>query len=252
MVVGPDPLVLKSFNYHKSYLPLSTIECRMEVFNLYGKIISKEQLPIGGLSVQAFDEDPVLNPEDLLGSSVSDQDGLFSIQFDKSKFDDLLEAFDRTPDVFLRIKETNNTQLIKTRVTKTKKEIQYHIRTDPSTPNSMAPDPYSGNARRMLNMLAEVGDLLGIEYRFNLDLLNKGDLPEEVKKKISEFVDGYQDRRYNLDQLIVILSSLVDSLAEETRVGRIGYDGPQVPRLPRRTPYDQVIIWPKQEKFKWE
>ena len=57
--------------------------------------------------------------------------------------------------------------------------------------------------------------------------------------------------RYNFDQLIVILSSLVDSLAEETRVGGIGYDGPQVPRRPRRETYDQVIIWPRQEAFKW-
>lgn len=223
----------------------------MEVFDLKGKIISKEQHPMASLQIEAFDADPILKPNDLLGNSSTDSEGVFTIQFDRSKFHDFWEALDGTPDVFVLIKDQEGKQLIKTREAKTKKEIQYHIRHDPSTPNSKAPDPYSGNARRMLNMLAEVGELIGIEYRINLDLLNKGDLPEEIRKEIKEFVDGHQDRRYNFDQFIVVLNSLVDSLAEETRIGRIGYDGPQVPRSPRREPYDQVIIWPRQEGFKW-
>lgn len=100
-------------------------------------------------------------------------------------------------------------------------------------------------------MLGEVGDLISKEYRINLDLLNNGDLPNEVRKELNEFVTGHLNRRYNFEQFIVVLHSLIDSLGEETRVGNIGYDGPQVPRFPKREPYDQVIIWPRQEAFKW-
>lgn len=213
----------------------------MEIFDLKGKIISKEQLPLAKLQIEAFDADPIFEPNDLLGNSATDSNGIFSIQFDKSKFDDIWELLDGTPDVFLLIRDKEGKQLIKTREAKTKKEIQYHIRHDPSTPDPKAPDPYSGNARRMLNMLAEVGELIGIEYRINLDLLNKGELPEEVRKGISEFVNGHVDRRYNYDQFIVVLHSLINSLAEEIHVGSIGYDGPQVPKFPRREPYDHRL-----------
>jgi hypothetical protein len=50
---------------------------------------------------------------------------------------------------------------------------------------------------------------------------------------------------------MIMLTTLVDSYFEELRIGKIGYDGPQVPRQPRRVPYDQVITWPKEEEFKW-
>jgi hypothetical protein len=223
----------------------------MDIYDLKGRVISKEKVPIAKLQIEAFDEDPIFDTDDLLGTSATDSEGLFSIQFDKSKFDDIWETLDGTPDVFLLVRDKKGRQLIKTKEAKTKREIQYHIRHDPSNPNPEAPDPYSGNARRMLNMLGEVGDLINKEYRINLDLLNRGDLPEEIRKDINEFVGGHVDRRYNHDQFIVVLQSLVDTLAEVTRVGSIGYDGPQVPRLPKREPYDQVIVWPRQEKFKW-
>ncbi len=223
----------------------------MEIFDLKGKIISKQQIPLDNLEVDAYDADPIFEPSDLLGKSATDSNGIFSIQFDKSKFDNIWEALDGTPDVFLLIKDQESKPLIKTREAKTKKEIQYQIRQAPSTPDPKAPDLYSGNARRMLNMLAEVGELIGIEYRINLDLLNKGELSEDIRKDIMEFINGHVDRRYNFDQIIVVLHSLVNSFAEEIRVGSIGYDGPQVPRLPRRVAYDQVITWPRQEAFKW-
>lgn len=224
----------------------------MEIYDLRGKIISKEQLPLTNLQIEAFDADPIFERNDPLGNSATDSNGIFSIQFDKSKFDDIWEVLDGTPDVFLLIRDKEGRQLIKTREAKTKKEIEYHVRNDPSTPDPNAPDPYSGNARRMLNMLGEVGDLISKEYRINLDLLNNGDLPNEVRKELNEFVTGHLNRRYNFEQFIVVLHSLIDSLGEETRVGNIGYDGPQVPRFPKREPYDQVIIWPRQETFKWE
>ena len=100
----------------------------MESFDLNGKIISREQIPIANLNIEAYDEDPILKPDDFLGDSVTDSKGIFSIEFDKSKFDDFWEALDGTPDVFLLVKDDKNQDLIKTREVKTKKEIEYHIR----------------------------------------------------------------------------------------------------------------------------
>ena len=44
-------------------------------------------------------------------------------------------------------------------------------------------------------MLDEVGDMIGIEYRINLDLLIMEILMIETKEDINEFVNGYQDRQ---------------------------------------------------------
>ena len=35
--------------------------------------------------------------------------------------------------------------------------------------------------RRMITMLNEVGNVIGIENRINLDILNNGDPPEEIR-----------------------------------------------------------------------
>ena len=180
----------------------------MDIYDLKGRVISKEKLPVADLQIEAFDTDPIFDPNDLLGTSVTNSLGLFSIQFDKSKFDDVWEALDGTPDVFLLIRDKEGRQLIKTKEAKTKKEIEYHIKHDPNNPNPKAPDPYSGNTRRMLNMLGEVGDLINKEHRINLDLLNRGDLPEEIRKDVNEFVDGHLDRRNTYEQFIVVFQSL--------------------------------------------
>ena len=76
----------------------------MQIFELKGKIISKEQIPMENLNVEAYDEDPILKPEDLLGESETDTKGKFAIEFDRSKFDDFWESFEGTPDVFLKDK----------------------------------------------------------------------------------------------------------------------------------------------------
>jgi hypothetical protein len=223
----------------------------LEIFELKGRVISNQQLPVANLQVEAFDDDPILDPDDLLGEKITDSNGYFTIQFDKSKFNDIWELLDGTPDVYLAIKDDSNKEILKTKQTKTKKEIEYHIRLDNSTPNPVAIDPYSGNARRLLSMLTEVGELIGIENRINVDLLNKGSHSKDTEKKIRNFVESYADRQHNFDHFLAVLSSLIDSFAEELRIGIIGHDGPQVPRLPRRELYDQIIVWPRQEVFRW-
>jgi hypothetical protein len=244
-------------------------------FDLKGKIISKDRLPLKDLKIEAYDDDELLNPDDFLGKTTTDSDGLFEIDFEESKFSGFLEGLEGTPDVYLILEKEKEDEsedhdttaaddhdgyqakqlLLKTRTMKTKKEIEYHIRilnnNNNNIPNPNAIDIYSGNTRRMISMLNEVGNLIGIENRINLDILNNGNPPEDIRNKLQNFVKEYEDRRNNFNHFTVILSTLVDSFLEEIRIGNIGYDGPQVPRQPRRKPYDQVIIWPRNEEFKW-
>jgi hypothetical protein len=223
-------------------------------FSLKGKIISKDNVPIDNLRVLAYDDDPLLNPDDFLGESRTDSNGFFRIEFDQSKFSGFLEVLDETPDVYILLKDMQGNDVLnntKTRVSQTKKEIEYHIRIVDSTPDPLSRDIYAGNVRRMISMLSEVGNVIGIENTINLDLLRNGDLPRDVRDRLQNFVNRFEDRNSNFDHFMVIVSAVINSFFEELRIGRIGYDGAQVPRLSRRESYDQVIIWPRKEEFKW-
>jgi hypothetical protein len=225
----------------------------MDEFSVEGKVITKDNKPAESYSVFAYDKDPILNSDDYLGQSLIDSKGLFKIDFDKSKFAGFFEPLEGTPDVYLKIKgEQGEKEVLTTKETKTKREIDYHIKIGEHLPNPNAPDIYAGNAQRLLSMLNEVRDIIGIEREINIDLLRNQDLPQEIRKRLENFAKGDNERRRNFEHLLVILNSFVDSFLEELRIGTIGYDGPQVPRQPRREKYNQVITWPRQEKFKWE
>jgi hypothetical protein len=226
----------------------------LDTFSLKGKIISKDNLPINNLRILAYDDDPVLNPDDFLGESITDSNGFFRIEFDSSKFSGFLEALDETPDVYILLKDTEGNDVLnkaKTTKSRTKKDIEYHIRIIDSIPDLSSRDIYAGNIRRMISMLSEVGNVIGLENTINLDLLRNGNLPSNVRDRLQNFVNGFEERNSNFDHFMVIISAVINSFFEELRIGTIGYDGPQVPRLPRRESYDQVIIWPRKEEFKW-
>jgi hypothetical protein len=204
------------------------------------------------MNIQAFDQDSI-DPDDLLGQSTTDSNGIFKIDFDKSKFSKAWELLEGTPDVYLVINDSHRNQLLKTKVMQTQKEIDYHVKNngEHDTPDPNAKDIYAGNARRLITMLRDVGNILSKENQINLNMLQNANLSEDIKKDIQNFVNYNEDRSNNFKQIIAVLASLSDTVLEELHIDDIGYDGPQVPRYPRREQYNKVIIWPRNEVFKW-
>jgi hypothetical protein len=204
------------------------------------------------MNIQAFDQDSI-DPDDLLGQSTTDSNGIFKIDFDKSKFSKAWELLEGTPDVYLVINDSHRNQLLKTKVMQTQKEIDYHVKNngEHDTPDPNAKDIYAGNARRLITMLRDVGNILSKENQINLNMLQNANLSEDIKKDIQSFVTDNEDRSNNFKQIIAVLASLSDTVLEELHIDDIGYDGPQVPRYPRREQYNKVIIWPRNEVFKW-
>lgn len=224
----------------------------MVEFSIYGKVRTNNNKPAQGHSVHAYDSD-VINADDFLGQKPVDANGFFRIDFDKSKFAPFYEFLEKSPDIFLRItKEQENKEILKTRETKTDKEIEYQIKIADHIPDPDAPDIYAGNLQRLLGMLNEVREIIGIERQINLDRLNSQDISREIRKNLEDFAKMDDERRNNFEHVLVILGSFFDSYIEELNIGTIEYDGPQVPRHPRREKYNQEIIWPRQEAFKWE
>jgi hypothetical protein len=224
----------------------------MDEFSIHGKVRTKDNKPAQDHSVHAYDNDTI-NEDDSLGQKPVDANGFFRIEFDRSKFAPFYEFLEGSPDVYLWIKEgQENKDILKTKETKTNKEIEYHIKIADHTPDPNAPDIYAGNLQRLLDMLNEVREIIGIERQINLDRLNSQDIDREIRKNLEDFAKMDVERRNNFEHVLVILSSFFDSYIEELNIGTIDYDGPQVPRQPRRVKYNQEIIWPRQETFKWE
>ena len=223
----------------------------MEIYSLKGKIISEDKKPLQNYYVLAYDHDFILNPDDLLGEAVTDSFGRFRIEFDKSKFAGFLEPLEGSPDVYLIVQNENKEEVLRTAVKSTQKEIEYHIKRSNPTKDLTAIDIYAGNARRFITSLYEVGNIIDTEHHINLDILANPNVSPEVKESLGEFSNRYEERRRNFETLLVTLSSLVETYLEDRNIGNIGYDGPQVPRIPRRELYEQTITWPRKEEFKW-
>jgi len=223
----------------------------LDSYSLKGKLISEDKKPLQNYRIVAYDHDSILNPDDLLGEAITDSMGLFKITFDSSKFVGTLELLEGPPDVYLVVKNENGDKVIKTDVVSTQKEIEYHIKVSKYEEDPNHIDLYAGNGRRFIGTLNDVGNIIGMEQRINLDILRNPDLSQEVRNTLNTFVSEHEERRNNFQTLLVTLASLVDSFSEQLKIGNIGYDGPQVPSHPRWQPYEQVITWPRKEEFKW-
>ena len=224
----------------------------MAEFSIYGKVRTNDNKPAQGYSVHGFDSDSI-DEDDILDKKSIDSNGFFRIDFDRSKFAPFYEFLEGSPDVYLKVKEgQEDKEILKTKVTKTDKEIEYQIKIANHSADPKAPDIYAGNFQRLLDMLNEVREIIGIERQINLDRLNSQDIGREIRKSLEDFAKMDVERRNNFEHVLVILSSFFDSYIEELNIGTIDYDGPQVPRHPRRENYHQVIIWTRKEAFKWE
>jgi len=80
----------------------------MNVYKITGKIVNSDSKEgIKGLRVEAWDKDLLMN--DMVGSAITGDGGVFRIQFDESYFKELF--LDRNPDLFFKVYK--GTKLIK-------------------------------------------------------------------------------------------------------------------------------------------
>ena len=221
----------------------------MDSFDLYGKIIDKDNKPKNNLTVTAYDADKNFSSDDLLGTSKTDKDGFFSIRFTNDDFQKFGELFEGRPDVYLTIKNSSGKELLKTNIKKTKKEIIYRIKLSKSDPNPDAPDIYADSTRRLFSMLDDVGININQENALNLGILQNIDLTDEVRKRIQESINGYERNIENVNHLFAILNGIIYANLTYGGIDVIGYDGPQVQRNAWRDGDIQAIMWPREESW---
>ena len=120
--------------------------------------------------------------------------------------------------------------MLKTRVKKTKKQVEYHIKLAEHTPDPNALDIYAGNLSKVMKNFQNIGDFIDSENAF---------APEQ-REKLKD----------NLNSVMAMLNGTIHFFFESNGIDTIGYDGAQVPKQPRRKKYNQAVIWPRDET--WE
>lgn len=222
----------------------------MKEFLLKGKIIGKNNLPAGRLQVKAYDHHMVFVSDNILGQTTTQNDGTFQIRFNESHFKEFQELLERGPNVYLTI-EFDNGKILKTKVMRIQKEIEYHIKLRKDTfPNTNAIDIYKDSMNRTMNLLNGMGGILQTQ-RINLDSLANGDLPEEIRQRFLNLRSNYDEAIKNFGNIQALISGVINSTLQQYHLDGIGYDGPQVPRNTWREGDYDVIAWPRKEEYNW-
>ena len=186
-------------------------------FNYYritGRIRDENNLPVNGYIVQAFDRDPGIyaHPDDRLGRAKTDENGAFEIIFDQKAFEDWFEG---SPEVYLVVRDGDGKVLIITPDKEnTTHRIDFQIKLGKSEANPLEPDLYADNLSRMVSSLKAAFDLEGLS----------GSDVASVIEVLSRAINSWVLYR--------------DNLAKHA-----GYDGIQVPMLPRKEEHHHVIRW---------
>jgi hypothetical protein len=199
------------------------------IYSIKGTIVDSGTHSFTNLKIQAMDSDKQFfedHNDDLLGSSWIKSENSFQITFDNSLFNDSL--LEKSPEIYLVIRNENGQIIHKTDTLKidtsdkNKDIVEIPIKVSlVSTGNqiglpSTSTDIYSNNSQRVLSAFSSLGDV---------STLNN-----------SNALRNFQ-----------LLSSSINAwliYTNELSWKRIGYDGPQVPRYPYKSPnHSHSLAW---------
>ncbi|MDQ6866102.1 MAG: transthyretin-like family protein, partial [Thermoproteota archaeon] len=79
-----------------------------------------DDLPIKDLRIIAYDYEPLLTPNDLLGEVTTDAEGYFRIAFEESKFSGFLRHLMGTPGMRLEVNDGQGNEILETKLTQSR------------------------------------------------------------------------------------------------------------------------------------
>jgi hypothetical protein len=214
-----------------------------------GMVRGGDNNPKPDLRVKIVEKDLIF--DDHIETAITDNEGKFKIIINEKKLKQLLrDDFEKTLDVQIIIHDANNIQILKSNSLSASYEIEYNIRLTDTYPEIFSIDIYKDNWKRMLSMLSEIGDIIEIENELNKDLIQFTPDQPSLTEGTSHSLQ-YLELRNRFNQLTAAFSGYIHSTITSFGIDSVGYDGPQVPRVSRRKRYPQIVMWPRNEKFKW-
>ena len=202
----------------------------MTIYSIKGTIINLGTHH-NNLKIQAMDSDKQFfedHNDDLLASTWTKSDGSFEITFDDLTFSD--NWLEKSPEIYILIRNENGQIIHKTdilkieNIDKNKDQIEIPITINLDSLdnkiglllNTSSNDIYANNSQRILSAFSSLGDVITLNN--------------------SNAARNFQ-----------LLSSSINAwliYTNELSWKRIGYDGPQVPRYPFKSPgHSHKLTW---------
>ncbi len=187
-------------------------------FDVTGKVLDSSNMPLSDIVIQVFDNDQSWyedRNDDLIGIGRTKSDGTFRISFSDSQFKE--NILERSPDVYLIIRDNMGKVLHKTEVRKEVKpndSVRLNFDVTLTHPEKQDLDIYEDNLTKTFASFSSIAE--------------KVDLPSDISGTFLQ------------------LFKTVNAWALYTREemwDRIGYDRPQVKRYPWRNTHDHKIRW---------
>lgn len=201
----------------------------MTIYSIKGTIVGSRTQHFINLKIQAMDNDKQFfedHNDDLLGSSWVKSDNSFQITFDDSLFNDNL--LEKAPEIYLVMRNENGQIIHKTDTLKidtsdkSKEIVEIPITISLDSINnqigllSTSTDIYSNNSQRILSAFSSLGDVITLNN--------------------SNAVRNFQLLTSSINAWLIYTN--------EHSWKRIGYDGPQVPRFPFKSPnHSHSLAW---------
>jgi hypothetical protein len=183
---------------------------------LSGKITSLKGEPLNGLTVRAYDKDPV-SPDDALGSALTDEAGLYSIQFTTKNFQ--TGGFERSgPDVYISVFSGEDLLGISKIQKNSLAKITIDLKVDN---NNIKKDSGSGNSPPSVD-LSEKLDTAKLK---RLDILTSVTTDAKIKEAISNAFKAAQGdwsiakealKQTGTDEALLNKFDFINSLADVT------------------------------------
>lgn len=179
-------------------------------YKIKGRVKNEQGNPVSGLFVEAFDSD--LTADDYLGSTLTNSEGEFEIEFDDKVFHETFELLERRPDVYVVVRDAYRV-LHKTDVrSEAKDEEFFDIVVKDTRPFD---DPYANSFQRTVASFNEIGDTVDISQA-------------DLQRLITQMIRGLASWSYYTRPKVM---------------QSVGYPGPQVPQYPKRTAHEHSLPW---------
>ncbi len=220
----------------------------MEEYSIVGRVIDHDQEPVGGLTVLIYHKSEITHRPHEVGATTTDADGRFELTLDPERTGGLSVRLKHPPQLHLVLKDATGRKILTSRSVPIDWQLEYRVYLGGGKREPTAPDLYRGVAKRMMAEAREAH----MGARMKQDERDPAETGERaVWLKQALLADPSKGSGEMSSMLFAVTDGATTDRLIAPQLQTIELDGPQVPRRAWAAPDDQVIIWPRRERFRW-
>jgi hypothetical protein len=217
----------------------------MEEYSIVGRVIGHDHAPVADLVVEVRRPTELRRTEEVVGETRTGPDGRFELVLDRRKAGGMLARLGESVPIRIVLRDAQRREIMITRPIPIDWQLEYRFFLGGGKKEPGTPDPYSASMHRMIAGTRAAG--MGDRMR------NGASEPKSRTGWMKEnlFAEPSEESGSSVNMLFAVTDGGVAGSVDAPRLRLVEYDGPQVPRQSWDAPDDQVVIWPRRERFRW-